>query len=286
MTSNNLQTSDIERYVKKSSFLLVIDSRNAEVYNNSTKLSDVSFDIKYPIQMPKDCIYMTWVVNSFTCPVSWYLINDTNDTLSLFYNNTMYHLKFKHGNYTASSFMKQFLLTVPIGFNISMDPQTNQFTITYNMVFTIYPCTLLSILGGLNDSQHLILYSSNNNNSLTMPYPCNFAGLNSFNIKCNNIRTNNLDSFDKLSTSSVIASVPVNASQNGIIYYEKRNDFEFEVKENIIESLDISLEDDLGNFINFNNQHWNLVIQVNYIIETYKDITTSFNDILNYGYNQ
>ena len=139
----------------------------------------------------------------------------------------------------------------------------------------------MPILGGaLNKSYYSLL----NVNSLTMPFPCNFAGLNSINIKCVNLRTDNLDSYDKCTTSSIIASIPVNASSNGVLYYEKRNDFEFDVKASCIEELSLSIEDDLGNNIDFNNQHWNLTLQINYIREIEKDVGTGFHEILNnYG---
>jgi hypothetical protein len=270
-----------ERYIKKESYLVVLDSRNATMYNNGSKHSDVEFDVKYPIQIPSDCVYMTWVVNSFTCPVSWYQINETNNKLSyIIYGNTNV---FPSGNYNTKTFMNQFLASMPAGFTIQLDPITNKFKFGFSMSFIfVAGSTLLSVMGG-DPTQS---YSSSIGNILSLPYPCNFAGLNSFNIKCNNIRTDNLDSQDQCSTSPIIASIPVSAGANGVIYYEKRNDFEFEVKESVIDNLEITIEDDLGNFIDFNNQHWNLVIQVNYIREIEKDLRTGFHDILNnYGYN-
>lgn len=275
-------TQPLETYVKKDSYLIVLDSRNAEEYTNGSKHSNVEFDVKYPIQIPKDCIYMTWVVNSFTCPVSWYLINDTNDLLRYMINDNVYSITLLHGNYNVKTFMTQFLSQMPAGFTISLSSITNKFTIGYTQSFSLLTgSTIMSILGGSDYTTY-----TTDSNSLLMPYPCNFAGLNSFNLKCNNIRTDNLDSHDKCSTSPIIASIPVNASQNGVIYYEKRNDFEFEVKASCIDSLEICIVDDLGNYIDFNNQHWNLTLQVNYIREIEKDINDSFHSILNnYGYN-
>jgi hypothetical protein len=71
------------------------------------------------------------------------------------------------------------------------------------------------------------------------------------------------------------------------LIYEKRNDFEFEFKESIISELQIELMDDQENYLNLNNQHWNLVLQINYVREIEKDIKTSFHDIVlsNYSYN-
>lgn len=280
-----MSNQELERYVKKESFLIVLDSRNADDYCNGTAHSDIMFDIKYPIQLPKDCIYMTWVVNTFTCPVSFYQINSTNDELLIMVNGNGNSYKFRHGNYNAQTFIKEFLNTMPAGYTLTYDSVTNKFTMGFTTTFIITPCSIMPVMGMLEDLKNGVCYYNDATTlKLVMPYQCNFAGLNSFNIKCD-IRTDNLDSFDNCSTSSIIASVPVNANQDGVIFYEKRNDFEFEVKENIVDMLHITIEDDRANKIDFNNQHWNLVIQVNYIREIVKDLKTTFYDIVNFGYN-
>lgn len=277
--------SELERYAKKESYLIVLDSRNSEKLVNGSAHSQVIFDIRYPIVTPKDCIYMTMLCNTFVAPVSWYLINDTNNILRYTINSVTYTCVFKNGNYNAKTFMSQFVSQMPTGFSITLDSITSKFTITYTEFFSIQlSSSILPILGG--DEYGSQIYSSvpsSNKYSLTMPYPCSFVGLNSINVKLDNIRTSNLDSYDYCSPSTIIASIPVNSSQSGVIYYEKRNDFEFEVTDKIIETLFVKIEDDIGNSIDFNNQHWNLTIQVNYIREIEKDIKTSFHSIINYG---
>ncbi len=280
-----MSNSSLERYIKKESFMIVLDSRNAETYLNGTKHSNVMFDIKYPIQIPKDAIYATCVVNTFTCPVSFYQINSTNNNLRIFSNNYVASYYFPDGNYNANTFMTAFRNLLPAGFTITYDSVINKFSIGYTTEFSIYPCSILSVIGGVFDNS--TTYTSNITNTVYLPFPCNFAGLNSFNIRCSSMRTNNLDSFDVCSTSDIIASIPVNAMPNGVIFYEKRNDFEFEFKESIISELQIELMDDQENYLDLNNQHWNLVLQINYVREVEKDIKTSFHDIVlnNYSYN-
>jgi hypothetical protein len=122
---------------------------------------------------------------------------------------------------------------------------------------------------------------SSTNKSITMPYPVNFSGLHSFNIHCSSVRTKNLDSHQELSTSDIICVVNVNSSANGMIYYNKINDFDMDIKDRTINYLDFDLSDDEGNYIDFNNQHWHLTIQVNYIREFIKDGDVGFHDIVN-----
>ena len=69
-----------------------------------------------------------------------------------------------------------------------------------------------------------------------------------------------------------------------MIYYEKRNDFNFELKENTVSELEISIMDSQENYIDFNNQHWSLVIQINMMMEKEKQIKDGFHNILENGY--
>jgi hypothetical protein len=266
----------VEKYIRKESFLIVIDSRNVTTKFNGTMNSDVCFCLHVPIQIPRDCIYMTWVVSHFTCPVSFYQINTTNNCLTVVVGTNTNSYYFTPGNYNAQTFMTQFTATMPAGFTIAYNSNTNKFTIGYTTSFTINQCSILPIIGGALDGA--TTYPSTSN-SVSMPFPCNFAGLNSFNIRCSSIRTSNLDSYDCCSSSDIIASVPVSAIPGDVIYYEKKNDFEFEVKESTVDLLRLKIQDDLNNFIDFNNQSWNLVIQCNYIREFEKDMQLTFHGI-------
>ena len=65
-----------------------------------------------------------------------------------------------------------------------------------------------------------------------------------------------------------------------MIYYTQPFNYNFDVKENSIDNLQIDIQDDLNNYIDFNNQSWNLTLlfQVSYnnkIVdkESFYDIT-------------
>ena len=267
-------------YLKNENFTIVLDSRNATTYYNSTYNSEVTFEMKYPIIVPKDCLNMTWCVQAFTCPISWYLINSTNDLLSILMNDQIYNINIPYGNYNAVTFQSILLGLLPSGFNITLNNFNNIFTLTHQTNdFTIRSTSTIYAIMGFNKKQS---YSSQSQ-TLTLPFTCNFSGLNSINIICENIRTNNLDSRTELTSSSIIASVPINNSQGGVIYFQKYNDYSFDVKADTIDYLDILIMDDLGNKINLNNQHWNLILQINFFREIIKPIDDTFNDILAFG---
>jgi hypothetical protein len=93
-----------------------------------------------------------------------------------------------------------------------------------------------------------------------------------------------MDSYNG-SSSSIIQSVPVDPNESTIKFI-RQYDFNFTVYQDVIDYIVISLMDDLENYVNFNNQHWNLVLQFNIL----KDVDrfhyqNSFHRILRNGYD-
>lgn len=268
---------NINSYIRKESFYLVLDTKNASEKSNGSLHSDVTFNVDCPLIAPNDCLYITWAVSSFTCPVSWYLINSTNNMISIKFPNIVFPQKFHlpHGNYNVNTF-KTALETILIGFTLTFNASTNVYSLSYTEDFQIMAgSTMIRIIGLAKNTTY-----SSTNNILVMPHPVNFSGIPNINIHCSSIRTKNLNSYDRLSTSDIICAVNVNAASNGQIYFEKKQDFEFDVKERVINYLDFDILDDEENYIDFNNQHWHMTIQVNYIREIQKNSDNTFMDII------
>jgi hypothetical protein len=193
-----------------------------------------------------------------------------------------YNINVPYGNYNSNNFQTMLLSLLPAGFTISLNQYNNVYTLTHttydfiiNSMSTIY-----QIMGFQKYTSYISI-----SKSLTFPFTCNFSGLNSINIFCENIKTKNLDSYTELTPSSIISTIPINNSQGGIIYFQKYNDFCFDLKDDTIDYLDILICDDLSNLINFNNQHWNLVLQVTLYREIERNIDDNFNDIITFGKN-
>lgn len=270
-----MNPKDENVYIRKESFYVVCDSKNASFKSNGSLHSEVTFNISNPLIAPKDCLYITWCVSSFTCPVSFYLINSTNNRIVLVINGVGNTYMLPLGNYNVNNFITALLKILPSGFSMTFNSINNVYTLSSIFEFTIISTTFFRIIGLAKNTSYTSV-----NNTLIMPFPCNFSGLANFNIHCPSIRTNNLDSTEQLSASDIIANITVNSSSNGVIYFEKKNDFEFDVKERIINYLQFDIIDDDGNYIDFNNAHWHLVIQVNYIREFIKDTDKTFINII------
>ncbi len=97
-----------------------------------------------------------------------------------------------------------------------------------------------------------------------MPFVCNFNGYQSFNIHFNSITTKNINSFNN-SYSSIIQAVPIDGTAR--ISYIKNADFNLVIHSDIISEIQIDLKDDLNNYLNFNNQHWNMTLYFSIVLD-------------------
>ena len=92
--------------------------------------------------------------------------------------------------------------------------------------------------------------------------------INRIKIKSQCISTNNLDS-NSNGHSDLLCSIPVNASQYGLINYINYNNFKNIIYNTDITSLDISITDESDNIINFNGIDVHLTIQIDSIVEDF-----------------
>jgi hypothetical protein len=122
----------------------------------------------------------------------------------------------------------------------------------------------------------------NGSYNLTMPYTCNFNGIQNINILLTSINTKNVDSYSK-SNSNIIQSVQVPLFCNQILF-QKTLENSFNFNQELMDDIRIELRDDLNNLINLNNQHFNITLLFTVIkdIERFK-YNLNFHDIVNYS---
>jgi hypothetical protein len=269
-------------YTDKENFLVVLDSRNATRYLNSTYNSSVIFEFEDSIKLHSKAIKLSCSLNNFTCPNSIYLINEYNCLLSITVLGVTTNYSILYGNYNVTTFISQLKTQLDSNFTITLNYITNKFTIT-NLVndFTINKTsTIYEIIGMVKNTAY-----TSTSKSLALPYTCNFNGAQSINILFENLNTSNIDSFNK-SNSSIIQSIPIDITSQQISFI-RTNEFNFRIRQDTIDFIQIDIKDDLDRFINLNNQHWNITLQFS---ET-KDYerfhyNTNFHSILENGYSE
>ena len=290
----------------KEHYCVVLDSRLGDIYKNGSDNSDIVFIFPDPVVDKKDSVSLTCSILNFTCPNSQYVVTLQNNEMTFIVYTAgvpdTQILNIPVGNYNPQSFQTAFLaeLTSAFGandFTISYSTTTYQLTIssaTQPFDFYIFdpslpiPSNIYSnpnnTLGMIIGCDNHTLYSSNVGagalNQTLLPYPVNFSGINSLNIHIANIQTRNINSLTK-TNSNLVANVPVNCAPNEVIFFDKRNDFEFTLNDDVLNQLEINLKDNLGNFLELNNQYWNLVIEFIIIRKQFSEIK-SFSQIINF----
>jgi hypothetical protein len=265
-------------YTTSDSFIVVLDSRNYTQKLNGSFNSSITFDFQDTIRDKSNLFKMKASVLTFSAPNSIYTINESNSLLSITILNVTTNYFIPFGNYNSKSFSSAILVILPVGFNISLNSINNKLTVSYTTDFTINGTSTCKDIMGFDNT------ITSTNNSIILPFTCNFNGLANLNISIPNLSTNNYNSFTK-STSSIIQSVPIQTGIGQIIYY-KTNNYSFDITQDGIDYLQIDIQDDLGNYINFNSKNWNLTLCFENLTEVdkYELKHNDFFNVLKNGY--
>jgi hypothetical protein len=226
---------------------------------NNTKKSNVAFFFSNSLNNDKNIYQKKISVVNAQFPVSWYLINSSNNRI---YINTLLYI-FPVGDYNISTFITTWKATFGSNWILSYNTITKQITFTYNQPFTFRDDynSLFSIIGFISGTTY-----TSNSNSITSPCVVNFGGLLKLNIKTSSFTSFNTDSFNKGKTRT-ICSVPVNATQSSTIFFNNFTNYCTMFKNTYFEDINIEIQDEYKNYIDFNNVDWSITLQVDIITE-------------------
>lgn len=250
----------------KDTRLITLSSTDAEILNGDYK-SNCFFHFKNIIEPNPDINFLDVGLIDAQVPVSWFLINDSNNTLAYQYNLQDLTITLTKGNYNANSLASE----IKDKF-FNQNPSLNV-TIVLSQVTGLYTFLFINPLSQVtfkfNESRGLaeVLGFNQNitstNNTFTLPIPLNLLGIQKINV-CSN-KLSSISSFSSQSKigSNILAVIPVNVPSWNLINYENKNNIHARMKSRHLDSgIDIQLLDEKGHFIEFNNIDWNLTIQI------------------------
>jgi hypothetical protein len=208
------------------------------------------------------------MVDHCEIPNSFYIVNYTNNILVV--NNISYTVPV--GNYNVNSLITVLQSLLPTGFNITYNSITNKYTFNYTSSFTINAntSTINKVIGlGVDDLTGL---------NIELPYLVNFLPIPRLSFHSTFLNTNNYSSSD--GSSDVFLCLQNNVGQLSTINYTNQTQTQYLVQEKGISSFTITVTDDLGRLINFNNIDWYMtfLIKIEYVDNTITN--TNFNDII------
>jgi hypothetical protein len=214
----------------------------------------------YQVSLNKINIYYTIKITHAEFPFSFYVINSTNNYLSLSTGNIF----FEEGNYNAIQFQVYVRSLLPTNMTFDLNIVTGRFILTYPSYFYINPTSNCGKILGFNNGSSYYSVS----NIIELPYPCNFTLQNLY-IKTPNLLLENYNTQTK--DYNTLRNIQINTSPFGIILYENKSN-----NKNLIKNIDcqnsltVQIYDDYGNFINFNGVSWTITIQLESAFEFVK----------------
>jgi hypothetical protein len=233
-------------------------TRIFNISSKNTSLND-SFKSKLSISLPDlsfhekiENIYFS--VQHAEIPNSFYVVNYTNNVIDI--NSVSYQIPV--GNYNATNLITALLLLLPT-FTITYNSITNRYTFSNSTSFIINASsTCRSVIGLGNTNETAILNGSVY--SLTLPFSVNFVPLPRISFKSNFFNFNNFNGIDY--SNDLFLSIQNNTNPNSMIHYVNQTGIKFRVQDKNITTFIISITDDDGNFINFNNQDTRISLQI------------------------
>jgi len=240
---------------QKKLFKVYLDTKDAEKHNGNMN-SNVTFFLKNAITINNTIEALSMSVDTAEIPVSWYLINETNNTLVFSVGNNNYSVQIPPSNYnlkTLTSVLNYLMETV----DVSNDLYNLKFTFESQYQFEILnTSTCLDILGFFKETTKTGVLQSNNLYKLTSDTPANLSG------------TKNLFFYSDLSIpvltssgySSILLKAPISCSFGEIYFYENIQSLVYPLNTNVITQIHIKVKDDWGNYINFQGFNFSLTL--------------------------
>ena len=179
--------------------IISLNSASATL-NNGTMKSNVYFNFTGLLTDEK-VVRQTYVsIVNAQIPVSYYVINSTNNLLNFTYNSIPYNYVVPEGNYNASTLISTItglITTTPIAITINKLTGILSFSSAGNFIFIYKDKSIMPVLGFTKANTPSILSASVYN--LTAPYPLNLLGIKHIEIKSTAL---NVSSFDSVGLNS------------------------------------------------------------------------------------
>lgn len=250
-----------------------VGSNNAIKYRNGSMLSDI--EIQFPNLFFKDKVIRE-IMLSIThaeIPNSFYLVNATNNVLVV--NASTFVIT--PGNYNAITFQTaiQPFLT---GLNITMSYSliTNKYTWTSGVAFTIQSTSTCQQFLGISTSGSL------SGTNVSSPYVTNFLPISRILFRSNAFNLTNYNQAD--GSNNLLLSVQNSSASGALVLYNNYANLRYDITSlDSINVVDISVTDDVGNMIDFNNCNWYLTFRIEYIFELAPNNITSFSKAISAG---
>jgi len=237
--------------------IITLNSQDGELLNG-TYLSNIHFNFSGLLKDDKNLIRSYITVINAQIPVSFYIIDETNNILNYTDNSVNKTIELTEGNYNGN----QMVTALNTGFTVNGSPVTSflapQSGILYFFITGGNSITLLS-----TSTVKKILGFDVNISSTTLiklPYQLNLLGKKKLFINSNNLRNSAFTS-KNLASTQTIAVIPVDQPPYNMINFSSTVDIQKIILNNrVLDMIDIEITDESTNFVNFRNIDWSITL--------------------------
>jgi hypothetical protein len=255
--------------------LIALNSSSATQYLNGTYKSNLIFDFRSILTPNSSILYVNGGVQSAQIPASFYNVDITNNVFSYTVNGIAYNIQVPIGNYNYNTLVTQMATLFLVNghtFTFALNRNSNILTMTLTTAATwnnILPSSIYYILGLTNTTTTIIA------NTITCPQLFNLINPKRLKIYSNNLAIDSFDSIDG-TTNNLIETISVNAAPFGLILYSNIDGTYGHLRARYLSTIDITIKDELNNFVNFNNIDWVITI----VLIIYKKLETTIDEIM------
>jgi hypothetical protein len=237
--------------------IITLNSQDGEKLNG-TYLSNIHFNFSGLLKDESSLIRAYVTVLNAQIPVSFYIIDNTNNILNYIDNSVNKTIELTEGNYNGN----QMVTALNTGFTVNGSPVTSflapQSGILYFFITGGISITLLST----STSKSILGFDVNISSTtlIKLPYQLNLLGKKKIFINSNNLR-NSAFSSKSLSCVQTIATVPVDQPPYSMVNYVSVSDLEKIILSNkTVDMIDIEIVDENNNYVNFRNIDWSITL--------------------------
>ncbi len=198
-------------------------------------------------------------LHSAQIPISFYNVTTNNNTLVV--DGVPYVVAV--GNYDANQLITALHALLPGNWVITINEQTNKFTLNHNNDFTINGTSSMLRMLGFNPDEDVVSPLSPPH-EVTSTHCCNLAGPSRLTVRSNLLTENFMSD---AGTCNVLASIPVSSTPGTFIYYSEVVDTDMALKNTDLSFIEVDIEDEDGNLMHFNGVDVLLHIQVDEIVD-------------------
>ena len=237
--------------------IITLNSQDGEKVNG-TYLSNINFNFSGLLSDDNNILRTYITVLNAQFPVSFYIIDDTDNVLNYTQASVSKSITVPIGNYNGNqmvTILNTGFTNNGSGITTSLNSQNGIliFLIADGFSYTfLSTSTIKSLLGFSSDITSTTL--------ITMPYQLNLLGKKKLFINSNHLR-NSAFSSKSLSCVQTIASIPVDQPPYSMINYTSVSDLEKIILFNrSLDVLDIQIVDEENKYINFQNIDWSITL--------------------------